>query len=356
VAGKRFPLTIDSPSFRQDRAALPAAGRIVSAIAPVIISASRATDIPAFYGDWFMDRLRKGYVRWRNPFGGRDQYVSFKKTRLVVFWSKNPGPFIRHLPALLEAGLSYYFLYTLNDYEKEGIEPHLPPLDDRIATFLELSARLGKGRVIWRSDPLFLSDSLSVSDLLERTRNTGERIHPYCRRMVISFIDIEKYGRVKKNLRSHGFGDVREFTNEEMYEYAVGLSGLNRKWGLEITTCGEACDLLAYGIGRGQCIGYDIITDEFSGDTELLAFLHGSTPGSGPGLPGTREGVMHRLKDPGQRSRCGCIVAKDIGQYGTCPHGCLYCYANSSPESALNNYQRHIRDLEISGFSDSILG
>jgi hypothetical protein len=320
------------------------------------VSASRSTDIPAFYGDWFMDRLRKGYVRWKNPFGGRDQYVSFQKTRLVVFWSKNPGPFIRHIPELGESRLSYYFLYTLNDYEKEGIEPHLPPLRDRISTFLELSAYLGKGRVVWRADPLFLSDTLNVSDLLEKTRKIGEKIHPYTRRMVISFIDIGKYERVKRNLRSFGVGDVREFTEEEMFEYAEGLARLNRQWRLEISTCGEECDLSPYGISRGQCIGYDIINDEFPGDQDLLAFLHGSTPDNRPDVPGTRERVMHRLKDPGQRSRCGCIVSKDIGQYNTCPHGCIYCYANSSPGAARKNYLQHVRNSEISGFSDTIRG
>ena len=353
---EKLPLTIESPPFRQDREVPPGPGPEVMAIAPVIVSASRSTDIPAFYGDWFMDRLRKGYARWKNPFGGRDQYVSFQKTRLFVFWSKNPRPFIRHCPALSEYGLSYYFLYTLNDYEKEGIEPNLPPLHDRISTFLELSAYLGKGRVVWRADPLFLSGSLSVNDLLEKTRKIGERIHPYTRRMVISFIDIVKYERVKKNLRSAGFGDVREFTEEEMSEYARGLARLNRQWGLEITTCGEECDLSAYGIGRGQCIGYDLISEEFSGDTGLMAFLHGSIPGRRPDDPDTRERVMRRLKDPGQRSRCGCIVARDIGQYGTCPHGCLYCYANSSPEAARNSYLQHVRNSKISGFSDTIRG
>ncbi len=353
---EKIPLTIESPAFGQDRLAPSAPGPDVMAIAPVIVSASRSTDIPAFYGDWFMERLRKGYVRWKNPFGGRDQYVSFQNTRLIVFWSKNPGPFIRHCPALSESGLSYYFLYTLNNYEKEGIEPNLPPLRERISTFLELSAHVGTGRVIWRADPLFLSGSLSVSDLLEKTAEIGEQIHPYTRRMVISFIDIGKYNRVKKNLLSSGFGDVREFSEEEMAEYARGLGRLNRRWGLEITTCGEECDLAEYGIGRGQCIGYDIISEEFSGDPELMEFFHGSTPGSSPGDPETRERIMHRLKDPGQRSHCGCIVSKDIGQYGTCPHGCLYCYANSSPDAARNNYQQHVRMSKNPGFSDTIRG
>ena len=114
-------------------------GETVSAQAPLIVSASRSTDIPAFYADWFMSRLRKGYVKWYNPFNGLPLYVSFAKTRLIVFWSKNPKPMLSHLDELDGICPNYYFQYTLNDYFDEGIEPRVPCFEDRIETFLRLS-------------------------------------------------------------------------------------------------------------------------------------------------------------------------------------------------------------------------
>jgi len=119
----------------------------VAAQVPVIISASRATDIPAFYADWFFDRLAKGYVRWRNPFNGKDSYVSFANTRFVVFWPKNPAPLIPHLRILGERGIGCYVQFTLNDYEKEGIESNVPALQHRIDTFKCLVDTLGNGSV-----------------------------------------------------------------------------------------------------------------------------------------------------------------------------------------------------------------
>ena len=107
-------------------------GTEVLAQAPLIISASRATDIPAFYADWFFRRLDEGYIRWRNPFSGQDSYVSFKNSRFIVFWSKNPKLLLPYLSVLKERGIGCYIQFTLNDYEAEGLEPNIPPLEQRI--------------------------------------------------------------------------------------------------------------------------------------------------------------------------------------------------------------------------------
>jgi DNA repair photolyase len=333
----------------------PSGIRTVEAIAPVIVSASRSTDIPAFYGDWFMDRLKAGYIRWKSPFGGTPVFVSFHKTRLFVFWSKNPAPFLPRLDTLDKLGYRYYFLFTLNDYDGEQLEPNVPPLDERIDTFIRLSERIGKGRVVWRFDPLVLSDTLSVGDLLEKARKIGDRVAPFTRRLVFSFVDIEKYAKVQRNLRAGGCMGAREFTEEEVAAFCEGIRSLNRQWGLEITACAERRDLSRYGIGRGQCISYDLMTKEFPDDAELMAFLHperqqtlaGGTQGSDP---------SRQLKDPGQRNTCRCIVSKDIGQYSTCMHLCAYCYANTSPSSVTRNYQQYRSDRERGIYHDSILG
>jgi hypothetical protein len=302
------------------------------AVAPVIISASRSTDIPAFYGDWFMDRLRRGYAAWANPFSGRLQYVSFSRARVMVFWSKNPRPFLPALDELGKAGYDILVLFTLNNYAEEGLEPGIPPFDERIRTFSELSSRIGAGRLTWRFDPILLSDTLTVDRLLERIQGIGDRLHRQTRRMVISFIDIGRYERVRRNLAAAGFSGVREPSREEIMRIARGLSELNEEWGLEIQVCGEESDLSPWGIGRGACIPYDTLIREFPHDRVLMDFLRPEED---------REKRKRELKDPGQRRWCGCVVSRDIGHYSTCMHGCRYCYANASPALVERNYRSY---------------
>jgi hypothetical protein len=329
--------------------------RSVDAIAPLIVSASRSTDIPAFYGDWFMARLGCGYVKWKSPFGGSPVFVSFAKTRIFVFWSKNPLPFISHLDSLDRLGYGYYFLFTLNGYDTERLEPRVPPVDERIRTFIRLSHRIGKGRVVWRFDPLVLSDEITVDSLLEKIRSIGDQISPYTRRMVFSFVDIAKYRKVQRNLSAQGFPSVREFTEIERNRFCEGLAALNRGWGLEISACGEAGDLSQYGIAKGQCISYSLLTEEFSQDPALMQFLR---PDGQSALDGRLDPAVaaRRLRDPGQRNACTCIVSKDIGQYSTCMHLCAYCYANTSPACVAANYERCQKDAKQGIFHDSITG
>ncbi|PKL63759.1 MAG: hypothetical protein CVV32_11955 [Methanomicrobiales archaeon HGW-Methanomicrobiales-3] len=345
---EKIPLQVPDPSSLSGT-------RTVEAIAPVIVSASRSTDIPAFYGDWFMARLNAGFVTWKNPFGGEPVYVSFAKTRVIVFWSKNPAPFLPHLDTLDRRGLQYYFLFSLNDYEEEGLEPNVPPLNERIATFIRLSERIGKGRVVWRFDPLVLSDQITVAGLLRKIQKIGARIAPFTERLVFSLVDIEKYGKVKRNLNAAGSKGAREFTDEEVLEFCTRLASLNQKWGLTLSACGEQRDLALYGIGRGQCISHDLMVREFSGDTELMKFL--SMDGQ-QALFGNARGARPEnfLKDPGQRNACRCIVSKDIGQYSTCMHLCAYCYANTSSARVQRNYDRYTALKERGIFSDTITG
>ncbi|MDP2795891.1 MAG: DUF1848 domain-containing protein [Methanoregula sp.] len=343
---EHVPLTLSDPTASE-------ATVVVEAIAPVIISASRSTDIPAFYGDWFMERLRAGYVKWKSPFNGSPVYVSFAKTRIFVFWSKNPAPFLPHLDTLDRMGYRYYFLFTLNNYDHELLEPNVPPVDDRIDTFIRLSRRIGKGRVVWRFDPLVLSDRITVAELLEKVRYIGDQIAPFTKRLVFSFVDIEKYAKVRRNLQAGGCTGAREFTDEEVAEFCTGLTDLNKKWGLFVTACAERRDLSGYGIGRGQCISHDLLTKEFMDDDALMDFL--SPPGQQTlTRSGTAPDLSRHLKDPGQRNTCRCIVSKDIGQYSTCMHLCAYCYANSSPARVRRNYIRYCGERERGIFSDSI--
>lgn len=314
-------------------------GTSVDASCPVIVSASRSTDVPAFFADWFMNRLRAGYVRWVNPFNAdQTQYVSFSRTRVIVFWSKNPRPLIRHLAEIDEKGINYYFQFTVNDYEQERLEPHVAPLAQRIETFRQLSERVGKKRVIWRFDPLILTDELTVDRLVDRVARVAEQIKSFTERLVISFADIAVYTKVRNNLaREHVH--YHEFTPELMIEIAKRLQTLNRQWGLKIATCAEAVALEPYGIEHNRCIDDRLMIDVFRQDRTLMDFLGYETDlFADPSRP--------YMKDKGQRKACGCIVSKDIGMYDTCRHLCAYCYANTSCKAVENNLRRHRDDSD----------
>ena len=147
---------------------------LVCAQAPVIVSASRSTDIPAFYADWFFIRMEIGYSAWTNPFNGVKSYVSYNNTRFIVFWSKNPRPLLPYLDYLEERKIGTYIQYSLNDYELNGLERGVPPLQYRIDTFKMLVDRLGLGSVIWRFDPMILTDEIHPDDLIRRA------VHDLC--------------------------------------------------------------------------------------------------------------------------------------------------------------------------------
>jgi DNA repair photolyase len=314
-------------------------GEIKEGIAPLIVSASRSTDIPTFHSKWFFNRLDKGYVVWKNPFNQSPQYVSFVNTRVIVFWTKNPAPIIRYLPKLDQQGINYYFQYTLNDYDNEKFEPNIPFLEKRINSFIQLSELIGKNKVVWRFDPLLLSKELSVRDLLKRIWHVGNRLIGHTNKLVFSFADISLYRKVQNNLtrdsKYYSKNDISqaEFRQEDKIEFAEGISKILFKWKkinpkFEISSCSEDIDLAKYNISHNKCIDDDLMIKLFPNDSILMDFL-----GVGQNLWGSNE----KLKDKGQRKFCGCIVSKDIGSYDTCNHLCVYCYANTSPHAVKNN-------------------
>ena len=298
------------------------------AVEPVILSASRATDIPAFYADWFMNRLRAGRFGWTNPFNpAQVQQVSTARVRVVVFWSKHPAELWPHLDELDRRGLHYYFQYTLNDYEAEGWEPHLPPLAERIARFRQLAARLGPERVVWRLDPLLLAERIGVRELLAKAGRLLAALGGHTRKLVFSFADLERYPAVKRNLARAGIA-AREFTRAEMREFAHGLAELNRAHGLALATCAEEVDLAEFGVIHNRCVDGKLLARLWPEDKALMEFL---------ASPAAR-------KDRGQRPACGCIASKDIGRYRTCPHLCVYCYANHARAAVARNFRAHRPD------------
>jgi DNA repair photolyase len=315
-------------------------GTEVDAQAPIIISASRSTDIPTFYSNWFINRWEAGYLKWTNPFNGKPLYVSFKNTRVVVFWTKNPKPMFKYLDYIDKNIPNYYFQFSLNDYDKEGFEAKVSSVESRIKTFKELSTRLGKKRVVWRFDPLILTDKIDVDELLKRVKKIGDELKNYTEKLVFSFVDISIYRKVKNNLKREQVNYI-EWTPELMNQFAEGIYQINKEWGLELGTCSEKIDLDKYDIVHNKCIDDDLMIDLFSEDKKLMDFL-GVKVEQADLFSNGKVIKTKKLKDKGQREDCGCIFSKDIGQYNTCPHECNYCYANTSKEIAKKNYKLHL--------------
>lgn len=334
-------------------------GEKLEAVAPVIISASRSTDIPAFFPKWFFNRLGKGYCTWINPFNQQKQYISFSKCKVIVFWSKNPEPIIPYLHILDNLGIHYYFQVTLNDYVSEGLEPNLPSLEKRIETFKKLSSIIGTDRIIWRFDPILICREISPRAILSKIWRIGNQLEGYTKKLVFSFVDIKAYRKVQNNLIKEtklfnkdnvetGEGD--ECQREEIIEGLVKLREIwkQRGWELTLATCAESIDLNAFGIEHNRCIDDCLMEQVFIDDKELIYYLRtGEVPqpdlfGSIPDIPDKHK----NLKDKGQRKLCGCITSKDIGMYNTCQHFCVYCYANTSKKVVIENAAKHSDESE----------
>jgi len=298
----------------------------------MIISASRRTDIPAFYSEWFMKRIREGYFYRVNPFNS-NQVSGFslkpEDVDAICFWTKNPAPLMKHLDELDELGLRYYFQFTLNPYDKV-FEPSTPSVDERIATFIELSSRIGSDRVVWRYDPVILSSITPVSWHLEQAEMIAGRLKDATRRLVFSFYDFYGKGQGRLNNALKGTGIILDdITSSEkasqLNELVKGFKAIADKFNLHILSCSEDVDLSTFDIEHGACI-----------DGKLIQELFG--------------GPLSSNKDKNQRQACGCVESVDMGIYNTCHFRCTYCYANFNEGMIESNCLKHYPD------SPSLLG
>jgi len=277
----------------------------------MIISASRRTDVPAFYSQWFLNRLKQGYVMVRNPMN--PQLVS--KVPLnpnlidcIVFWTKNPRDMMKKLDQL--KGYNYYFLFTITSYGRD-LERRLPKKEEIIDTFIELSQRIGKERVIWRYDPILISHTLDKNYHQLHFDYIANKLHSHTDRCIISFLDM--YKKCERNLT--GF-NIKKLDSDEMFHLAKMLNRIARKNHIEMVTCAEEIDLSPIGIGHGKCIDDDLISRICGYQLEVK-------------------------KDSHQRKACYCVESIDIGAYNTCNHICLYCYANSDARIVKQNIALH---------------
>lgn len=279
----------------------------------MILSTSRRTDIPAFYSDWFLNRLREGDVlvpNPRNPFRLSRVQLSPETVDCIVFWTKNPKDMILKLDTISAMGYDFYMQFTLTPYGKE-VEEHLPDKEELIATFQEIGAILGPKRVIWRYDPVILTGQMDVAYHLKCFDRMANLLQGSTNRCIFSFLDF--YPRLEAPLRELGALPIQE---EEMLQIGEGFSQIAQKYGIQLSTCCEAIDLSRFGITQASCI-----------DGDLIEELIGCS--------------LRKRKDTGQRPGCGCMESVDIGSYDSCAHGCKYCYGVFSRERARRNVESH---------------
>ncbi|MFH1996994.1 MAG: DUF1848 domain-containing protein [Candidatus Omnitrophota bacterium] len=288
-----------------------------------MISASRRTDIPAFFSGWFMKRIEDGFCAVRNPYNpGQIARVSLEPddVEAVVFWTRDPAPLMRRLPELDRRGIRYYFLYTLIGYPR-AIDPAAPQVSKAVRTFRELSRRIGKEKMVWRYDPIFFSKRTPYGWHKKRLGYLFRNLRGYTDRLVISFID--PYRKTKLRMRKEagrGFAvPERSFDPETYRGIARYIGSAAKDAGIGVRACSEEIDCTAYGIERGKCV-----------DDELIGAITGRR--------------ITLRKDPSQRKLCGCVVSKDIGVNNTCSFGCTYCYATSSMKSVRKNMKEHNED------------
>jgi hypothetical protein len=284
----------------------------------VIISASRRTDIPAFYAEWFMNRVRASYCTVPNPFNRHQvSHVSLQPddVDVIVFWTRNPRPLLPHLAELDERGYRYYFQYTLMNNPRV-IDPKSPPLEASLETFRELADHIGPEKVIWRYDPIVFSNVTGPEFHRATYQCIAQSLRGYTHRSVISIVDV--YRKAQKRLQGLAEQGV-ELLNckgEAFDDLIHALVHTANENSMEFVSCAEEMHLRPYGVRSGKCV-----------DDHYIAKTFGINVTS--------------TKDPSQREACGCVVSKDIGMYDSCLYGCQYCYATSSFERARTNYEEH---------------
>jgi len=284
----------------------------------MIISASRRTDIPAFYAAWFLNRIRAGFCTVPNPFNSRQvSQVSLKpeEVDVIVFWTRNPQPLMPHLAELDDRGFHYYFQYTLMNNPR-SLDPLSPPVDTAIKHFQNLSELIGPEKIIWRYDPIVFGETTDTEFHRRTFALIARALRNHTRRSMVSIVDVYK----KNQKRLQGFSkpgsDLDGSAQNDVAGLMPAIADMAQGNGMEIFSCAEEIDLKAYGIHPGKCVDDIYVKETFGMD------------------------VTHR-KDPAQRKACGCVVSRDIGMYDSCLFGCQYCYATSSFEKAKINHRKH---------------
>ncbi len=287
----------------------------------MILSVSRRTDIPNYYSDWFLNRIKEGFLYVRNPINPRQVskvMLSPEWVDCIVFWTKNPENMLGRLGGL--AGYDYFFQFTLTGYGQD-IEPGIPDKRHMVSVFQRLSKKIGRDRVVWRYDPILLNDVYTIQYHVQAFTEIAHSLCGYTDKVVISFLDL--YAKTKRNMTDpHGRYWMKAPSEADMLSIAKDLAVIAKAERMDIVSCAEKIDLQSVGVGHGSCIDKKMIE-------KIIGFK----------LAGN--------KDKGQRIECGCMESLEVGAYNTCKNGCRYCYANHSEERVREKVRSYDPDLPL---------
>ncbi len=279
----------------------------------MIISASRRCDIPSQYGNWFVNRLKEGYVITKNPYSDtqfRKIPLNKNTVDIIVFWTKNPIPFLKHLKTIDKLGYKYYFQFTITPYEKD-IEKNLPNKNTLIDTFIKMSQKLGKNKLIWRYDPILINDKYNLNYHTQKFKQMCQKLNGYTDRCIISFVD--NYKNVSTRM---GYNVDYKMTLSNVEKIVTLFSLIAKENNIDLYTCSESFDLSKYNVKHASCIDKDIIETILNKN-------------------------IKKLTAKNQRKNCLCLDSIDIGSYNTCNNNCGYCYATTDLEKTNININNH---------------
>ena len=273
----------------------------------MILFASGRTDIPAFYSNWFINRVKAGFVDVRNPFNQKlVSRIYFSDVDLIMFCSKNPLPMINKLDTL---NVPVLFHVTITPYSKD-VEPNIPDKRLIIEGVKKLSLVLGIDNVVVRYDPIFLSDKYNVDYHIRAFDKLCKNLNGYVNKIIVSFMDEYKNVRSNKNILKY-----RAFTREDYKKIGEAFSKSAHDNGMSVQTCFEDEDLTQYGFVKGECLSHE------------LAYI--------------LTGKKFKSSNVRKEKKCECVQMVDIGDYNSCMHMCKYCYANYDEKAVSSNFERH---------------
>ena len=288
----------------------------------MIISASYKTDIPTFYGEWFMNRLRAGSCKMINPYGLQVYTIDLTRQHVdgFVFWTKNIGPFLKYLPEVQERGYPFIIQHTINGYPRE-LEFRVINYNRTVESMKELADTYGPHVAVWRYDPIVISSLTPVEWHLRNFEALARSLAGVTDEVVISFAQI--YKKTKRNMdwaaNEYGFDWKEHETTslENMRHLVAELAHIAMSYGTQLRVCSQKALLIPGVAAEARCV-----------DAERLERVSGNS-------------IVAKTKLKGNRKECGCFASKDIGEYDTCPHGCVYCYAVQNRDLALHRFKKH---------------
>lgn len=290
----------------------------------IIISVSRRTDIPAYYSDWFIKRVKLAYVYYPNPFSQKPIYVSLKPedVKAIVFWTRNPKPLFKHLDFIDERYYRHHYMhFTINGMPKI-LENRNPSITSSISAAELLAKRYGKDYIQWRFDPIIISDITTEKFVINSFKEIAKKLQGITKRCYISFVDL--YEKTKKNIsiieKKYGIKFYKPSLKEQI-EIVKELIDIGKENKIKLYACVED-QLLEHlpELNKAHCVDIDLISKICKDEPEINYEISPSRPG------------------------CGCYESKDIGYYDSCPHGCIYCYANKNPEKSLKNARKYLKE------------